>query len=381
MPSPSGLSTSPGARILRGCGVVLVSACWLGLTLTTAADGAGVRPGDSASVITAPDSWDKSTPARALPRLELLTASLQGAEGMALHAALSDAVSWLGPQPPAQDREADREAVAALPALTTATEGERTVTAATDSLALAKDLTTAALAAPPEQARRLFAAAGRLDDSARAALAAQNRPAPAGSGVRAALAEATQQSGSGTSPLSARVSPALAGSLCTGEAAVPQSAQGPSEREQSGSAPTPDAAPTPSSGAPVRPAQGLATWPVQDRELSANRTQTFHAAAASTARLAYATEVVSDRTKSPGLATRAAELGVVLRQMQSAQPAGCAPVLIATAGATDVFVKGGTKTLVSARLALADQLRDAAASVTGDARLALAQQWWAERSR
>ncbi|RKW70777.1 hypothetical protein [Galactobacter caseinivorans] len=379
MSATFGPSTSPGARILRGCGVALVAATWVGLTITTAADGAGVRPGDSASQIAAPDSWDASTPARALPRLAEQTLPLQGAEGKKLHASLAEAVRWLGPQAPAKDREADQAAVAALPALTAQTNRERTLAAATDSLRLAKDLTAAALVAPPEQARRLFTAAGTLDDAARAAFAALKQKAPSKSGVKAALAQAAAQSpapsGTGQPTLTQRVSPALAGTLCTGDAAVAQSAAPGATASGSGSSPA--SAPT----AAVKPAQGLAVWPAQDRELSAQRAQAFHQAAASTARLTYATEVVADRTKSTGLSARAEQLGVVLRQMQSAQPAGCAPVLSATAGATNVYVKGGTKTLVSARLALADQLRDAAAAVPGDARLALAQQWWAERTR
>lgn len=359
MPASPGLSTSVGARILRGCGVVLVAACWVGLTVTTPADGAGVRPGDSASgSVSAPaatDSWDPSAPARALPRLANTTASLTSASGKALHTSLLQSVGWLGPQAPAPDREADRATVDALAPVTAANDRVRTVAAAMDTLGLARQLTSAALAAPPEQARRLLAAASSMDDAARAALATHQQKAPASSGVQGALAQASLAAGTSKTPLTQRLAAGLEGARCTGDSSDQRST--------------------------TQPVQGLALWPKQDKELSAARAQTFHDAAASLARLGYATEVVADRTKSPGLDTRGKELGVLMRQFQAAQPAGCAPVVTTTAGATPVLVKGGTKALVAARLALADQLRDAAASVTGDARLALAQQWWAEHSR
>lgn len=375
MPSPTGLSTSVGARLLRGCGVLLVGAGWMGLTVTTPADGAGVRPGDSVSAAPFVATMEPDAPARALPRLVDATAPLTGPEARALHAALASADAWLASHPPAHDRSADEQAQAELPPPTAQTERTRGIEAGTQTLELASALTTAALDAPAEQSRRLMQAAATLDDAARATLSALKAPIPTDSGVKGALASANKVGAGATHDPSDVLAPALAGARCTGDAAVPVSSPAAPSASSSGSTPAPTSAAQPTA------VQGLATFPAADVALGEDRANLFHAVAASAGRLAYATDVVSDRTKSEALGKRGDELNVLARQLQAAQPAGCAPVITTTAGATQEIVKGGTTTLVAARLAMADQLRDAAASLTGEARLTLMTLWWAERSR
>jgi hypothetical protein len=383
MTRSSGLSTSPGARIARGCGVLLVGALWIGVTSTTAADGASARPGDAASPVQAPASLAIDDPARALPRLVESTALLTGPAGQALHEGLAQAAAWLAPQTPAGDAQADALALQEAGPVTEQNNVARTVAAAKESFALAGSLATAAGQAPAGQAQRLLRAAALLDDEARDTLKAAGRDVPGSGGVARALGAPSGAAAEATAlaSLADTLSPAFAGSLCTGEnattitEATPSASAGPTASGTAGpaeSGTTAPSTPEPVSGFPLFGAESVA--------LTSDAADLLHSAGAAAGRLAYASEVVAARARTDSSSALADRRGELARALQSAQPTGCLPVVVTSAGPAEAFTgEGASATMMQARAALADRLLDAGVAVSGDARSALLRQWWQNR--
>ncbi|MDR2255076.1 MAG: hypothetical protein LBE25_03605 [Arthrobacter sp.] len=375
MTRSSGLSTSPGARIARGCGVLLVGALWIGVTSTTAADGASARPGDAASPVQAPASLAIDDPARALPRLVESTALLTGPAGQALHEGLAQAAAWLAPQTPAGDAQADALALQEAGPVTEQNNVARTVAAAKESFALAGSLATAAGQAPAGQAQRLLRAAALLDDEARDTLKAAGRDVPGSGGVARALGAPSGAAAEATAlaSLADTLSPAFAGSLCTGENATTITEATPS----ASAGPTPSGTTAPSTPEPV---SGFPLFGAESVALTSDAADLLHSAGAAAGRLAYASEVVAARAKTDSSSALADSRGELARALQSAQPAGCLPVVVTSAGPAEAFTgEGASATMMQARAALADRLLDAGVAVSGDARSALLRQWWQNR--
>ena len=387
-------STSAGARILRGCGVLLVCGLWMGVTLTTEADGSGVRPGDSVSAAPTVVRLAPEDPARALPRLTAQAALLTGPAGKKLYATLQEAQAWLAASPPAVDAEEDAQALAAASPVTDVNSVPKTADAATQSLALAASLGRASLSAEPELARRMLTAASSIDAQARAALTAAKKTISADAGLSPALVSALSAANikDPLLGLDAALKPALAGAMCTGDAAVtvtqdPEASAAPSALPTETDGATTTAGPIASSAtgtsaetddAPqgIQATPGFPSWPVEDAALSNDRTDAFHEASATAGRLSYAASVVSARAGTADAATRAARLSSLTLSMQAAQPAGCAPVVTTTAGPWDAFTgTHATAGLKAGQAELSAQLLQAASGVTGEARLRLLGLW------
>lgn len=376
-----GLSTSFGARFARGCGVLLVGALWVGVTSTTAADGALARPGDSVSPVVAPASLAADDPARALPRLEHQSAGLTGPAGQALHAQLAAVRGFLAPETPVGDAEADALALEEAGPTTEQNNVARAAAAAKETFALAGTLASAALDAPAGQARRLLTGAALLDDAARATLTAAGREIPTSGGVASALKVASGAAGAAAQEkalgtLSATLTPAFAQGLCTGENATtitePAASASPS--------PTPSGTASDAAVAANEPVSGFPLFSADSATLIGAGADLLHEAGAAAGRLAYASEVVAARAKTASSVALAAQRGELTRALQSAQPAGCLPVVVTSAGPSAAFTGAeASETMLAARAALADKLLPAAVSVSGDARSALLTQWWLTR--
>jgi|GEM_PF-2066838 len=365
----------------RHCGsiavLVVLGVAWLGVTSTTSADAAG-RPGDAAIVSNA-TSLPVTAPARAIPRLLATTEALPEQDAGELRTALASADALLGPTPPSRDAEADQATVAALGSPTgsaAASEAKRT---ALQARTLAGTLVKAALTAPAAQSGRLLAAAEQLDDASTATLTAQHATVPSDTGVAATLKAAGAPDGLAAANQDDSFPQDLAAAEKGATCSASGSANGTGTGTGTGSTPVRiEAGPTEDAADPL---SGLARFPSASARVTAARADTLHTAGAQLGTLAYATRVVAQRAGSEALRSRADELDALVRTFQDAAPQGCAPLVTTTAGATDKLTSNGVDTLVTARLALADRYREAAAATDGHTRLVLTGLWWSEHSR
>lgn len=354
--------------------LVVLGVAWLCVTSTTSADAAG-RPGDAAIVSNA-TSLPVQAPARAIPRLLATTKALPEQDAGELRTALASADALLGPTPPSRDAEADQATVAALGSPTGSAAESAAKRATLQTRTLAGTLVKAALTAPTAQSGRLLAAAEQLDDAATATLTAQHATAPSDTGIAATLKTA----GAPDSLAAANQDSSFPQELAASEQGAACSASGSATGSATGTGSTPvriEAGPTEDATDPL---SGLARFPSASTRVTAARADTLHTAGSQLGTLAYATRVVGQRAGSEALLARADELDTLVRTFQDAAPQGCAALVTTTAGATDKLTSNGVDTLVTARLALADRYREAAAATDGHTRLVLAGLWWSEHS-
>lgn len=333
-------SSRPGLGMaLRVTAAVALLGVWVGLTSTTRADPADARPGMALSVDAAPESLAEGSAARQLYRLLAATESTQSAND--LRATLSESRDLLGLEIPEADAEVD----------TAHDADDNPVKFATSGLAVSEALVKAGLKAPQDQASRLLVSAALIDDASRATLEANNQQAPKDSGVDAVLGYDERPA---LTDLVGELTPALPSGL-KGTSCDPMADD--TERLAKARA-------------------GFANDPLAGARAAESRGRAFHAVGAEAGRLAYATRVVGQRQSSTVFLERADDLDGFVEGLQELMPAGCAPVVTSSVGATDALTDP-TSTLPESQTALADKTRIAAAAMpVGETRTALAKLWW-----